>query len=178
MIKSSFYNLAFLLLAFALVGLSCDSKAQKHQNPEDEILQLNKELLDSAQHIIKANAQKYIRLTQEFVTTKADSTKIIKYVIQGAEVAVNIGEFEKALQSYELLIHQFPNNPKVIANALFAQAFILENHTKDLQGAEKLYRMIQQKYPDLEITKTVKATLENLGKSDAELLEMIRNKNK
>jgi len=178
MIKSPLFNLAFLLLFFALIGLSCDSKAQKQSNPEDEILQVNKELLDSNQHIIKVNAKKYIRLTQEFINEKADSTKVIKYAIQGAEVAVNIGEYQKAIQSYDLLVKQFPNNPKVVANALFAKAFVLENNLKDIEGARKIYQSILEKYPNQEISKTINATLDNLGKSEAELLEMIKRKNK
>ena len=176
--KTTFYNLALLFVAFALIGISCDSKAQKQPNPEEEILQVNKQLLDSNQHIIKVNAQKYIRLTQAFITSKADSMKVIKYAIQGAEVAVNIGEYEKAIQSYDLISKQFPNNPKVVANALFAKAFTFENNLKDIETARKIYQSILDKYPNQEITKTIRPTLENLGKSEAELLEMIKNKNK
>jgi len=176
--KSVYYNLTLLLWGFALVVLSCDSNAQQKQNPEDEILRVNKELLDSNQHIIKANAREYIRLTQEFIASKADSTKIVKYAIQGAEVAVNIGEYEQAIHSYDLIAQQFPNNPKVVANALFAKAFTFENYLKDTDTARKIYQSILDKYPNQEIAKMVLPTLENLGKSEAQLLEMIKNKNK
>ncbi len=176
--KSVYYNLTLLLWGLALVVLSCDSNAQQKQNPEDVILRVNKELLDSNQHIIKANAREYIRLTQEFIASKADSMKIIKYAIQGAEVAVNIEEYEQAIQSYDLIALQFPSNPKVVANALFAKAFTFENYLKDTDTARKIYQSILDKYPNQEIAKMVRPTLENLGKSEAQLLEMIKNKNK
>ena len=171
-------NWAFLFAVLVTLVLSCDSQAQKQSNPEEEILQVNKVLLDSNQHIIKVNALKFVRLTQAFIGEKADSSKVIKYAIQGAEVAVNIGEYQKAIQSYDLLIKQFPNHPKLVANALFAKAFVLENNMKDIEGARKIYQSILDKYPNQEIAKTIPATLQNLGKSEAELLKMLKNKNK
>ena len=176
--KSAILNLIFVLMALMLISLSCDSQAQQQPSLEEEILQVNKELLDSNKHIVKVNALKYIRLTQEFVKENADSSKVVKFAIQGAEVAVNIGEHQKAIQSYDLLVQQFPNNHKVVANALFAKAFILENYLKDIKGARQIYQSILEKYPNQEITKSIQVTLQNLGKSEAELLEMIKRKNK
>lgn len=173
----SFKTLLFLL-AIALIAASCESKAQKQTTPEEEILAVNKVLLDSTQHIIHANAEKYVQLTQEFIHQGTDPKKVLKYAIQGAEVAVNIGEHQKAIQTYDLLIAQFKDEPKVVSNALFAKAFILENHLQKIEDARKIYESILEKYPNQAISKTIQATLQNLGKSDKELIEMIKNKNK
>ncbi|HHB77660.1 MAG TPA: hypothetical protein ENK85_00335 [Saprospiraceae bacterium] len=170
--------LLLLIWVLGSVLTSCESKAQK-QSLDEQITAINKMLVDSNQQIIQANAYQFVELTQKYIQEeKTDSAKVIKYGIQGAEVAVNLGAYPKALKSYDLLIEKYPNNPKVVSNALFAKAFILENHLHDVDAARKLYLSIQKKYPNQEITKNIKATLENLGKSEAELLEMIKNKQK
>ncbi len=175
-------TIGLLFLGLSLFTLQCTSdntqtntqEAPTQLSLEDQIIKTNKVLLDNNKKMIPANAKQFVQLTHEFLKTGKDDKKAIRYGTQGAQVATNIQDYKEAISIYDDLATRFADQPKIVANALFAKAFLLENNIKDIDSAKKIYQKILKDYPNQEISKTIPAALNNLGKSEAELLEMLK----
>lgn len=59
-----------------------------------------------------------------------------------------------------------------------AAAFIYENQLHGAEKAKKLYEEFMKKYPDHELAKDVKFSLDHIGKSDEELIKEFEAKQK
>jgi len=77
--------------------------------------------------------------------------------------------YQKALSYYLELIDKFPNH-KHTPEAIFMAGFISVEYLKDYQNASHYYKKFLKAYPDHELAVSVKAELENLGKSPEEIL--------
>ena len=57
--------------------------------------------------------------------------------------------------------------------ALFLKGFLLENDLKKPEKAKEIYESFMQKYPNHAMAKDVNFLIQNLGKSDKEIIEKI-----
>ena len=62
--------------------------------------------------------------------------------------------------------------------ALFMKAFLFDESLKDVENARKYYQEFIDKYPNHEFAKQAKLLMENLGKSQEEVLKSLQGKNK
>ena len=61
---------------------------------------------------------------------------------------------------------------------MFLKAYVLENNLNDIERARETYNAFLAKYPTHHLADDVNFLLENLGKSDDEILELITKKQK
>ena len=61
---------------------------------------------------------------------------------------------------------------------MFLKAFTFDNDLKDYENARKYYEEFLAKYPNNEFAESAKFLLDNLGKSDEELRQIIEQKQK
>lgn len=80
-----------------------------------------------------------------------------------------IENYKKALEYYQELIEKFPNHAKA-PEAIFMAGFICAEYLKDYQQASHYYKKFLKAYPEHELATSVKAELDNLGKSPEEIL--------
>lgn len=100
-----------------------------------------------------------------------------EYLVKAAEVARSIGAYDLSLTTYQEAIDRYPDAPKS-AVALFMQGFILdEDLNKDNEAKSKLTSFIT-KYPDHKLRQSAEILIENLGKTDEELIEAFQKKGK
>ena len=59
---------------------------------------------------------------------------------------------------------------------MFLKGFIIENNIKDDSLALKVYQDFRAKYPEHNLADDAQFLIENIGKSDEEILQMIENK--
>jgi len=78
-------------------------------------------------------------------------------------------QFKKALELYEWVYNKYPNHEKA-GTALFMQAFTLDNELNQKGKAKAIYEAFVAKYPDNGFADSAKFLLENLGKSDEEII--------
>ncbi len=81
-----------------------------------------------------------------------------------------LNNYKKALEYYNEIIEKFPNNEKT-PQAIFMAGFICSENLKDLEKARYYYKKFLKAYPDHELASSVKAELDNLGKSPEEILK-------
>ena len=106
------------------------------------------------------------------IAPKAEETPGLLY--KGGEIARLIGMFERALDLYEWVEEKYPNYPNA-SKALFMRAFTLEEDLKRTEDARALYQLFLQKYPQDDFADDAQILLDNLGKTEEEILQQFEN---
>jgi len=165
--------------------------------PEDQVIQKKKQLIDSMvmakedyikylfdQILIdpddygvnRAASLKYVDAVEALALVSPDDHRVPNNLYTAAEVARSLRTFPKAMSLYDWLIESYPDYTKT-ANALFIKGFILEQDYKRSDEAKLIYEEFLQKYPDHDMAASAKFLLDNIGKSDQEILKNMDAKN-
>ena len=99
------------------------------------------------------------------------------YLYRAGEIARSIRTLPKALGIYDWILEEYPDFIKT-PTVYFLKGFILENNVEDKDGARQMYRQFIDKYPDHEMADGARFLLENLDKSDEQILEILEEKQK
>jgi TolA-binding protein len=94
---------------------------------------------------------------------------------QAAETARSIKSFPKALELYQRIYNQYPSSDRA-PQALFLHGFTLDNDLKKYDEAKVQYEAFIKKYPDNDFADDAAFLLENLGKSEEELIRNFQKK--
>jgi TolA-binding protein len=153
-----------------LLGLIALSSCQKHHEED---------LYKTAMEDIKnGNPQAAINSLEELVEKNPYSefapdaffTLASLYQSMEGDSIHKVENYRKALEYYQELINKFPNNEKT-PEAIFMAGFINAEYLKDYQAASFFYKKFLKMYPEHELAVSVKAELDNLGKSPEEILK-------
>lgn len=98
-----------------------------------------------------------------------------EYLHKSAETLRSLRAIDKSLVVYDKIIEQYPDHPRA-SQALFLKAFTYDNNLKEFDSARKYYTVFLEKYPNDDFTSSANFLLENLGKSDDELIEILQSK--
>lgn len=159
-----------LIIMFFIVG--CGAK----QKSLDEISNLEKEMLNDSVSFNKERSEKILQLYTEFANEYPEHEKSSEYLFKAAEVANSLMISNEAIRLYNDFYQKYPDNSKAPI-CLFIQAFIYETQLNELNVAKEYYQNFLIKYPDHELAKDAKFSLENLGKSVEDLLKDFQQKN-
>lgn len=101
------------------------------------------------------------------------------YLIKGAQVAQSVMNFQKSKSLLQTCLDSFPNFRNRPA-AMFMLAQLYDEHTmlNNEAEAKKIYDDIIYKYPKTAWAENAHYALNNLGKSDADLVKEFSKKNK
>ena len=99
-----------------------------------------------------------------------DDSLAPEYLYSAAELANGLLQRTRAIELFAKNNQQYPLSKKAPV-CLFFQGFIYETQLNDLPKAKELYSEFLQKFPDHQLTKDVKFSLDNLGKSPEELIK-------
>ena len=147
-------------------------------SPDDYILGLGKQLFENVDKtgINKEAAIKYVDACEAFGLAYPGAEAPEK-LFKAAEVAKSIKTYQKSLTLYDWILEKYPDYEKA-ATSLFLKGFIVENNLRDDKKARELYDEFLSRYPNHDLADDVEFLIENLGKSDQEILEMIEAKRK
>ena len=123
----------------------------------------------------KENSLKFVDVAEAYSFANPNSDQSAQYLYKAAEVSRSIRTFPKTLTIYDWMIKDYPNFEKT-PTVVFLKGFLLDNELKNLDLAKKSYEMFIDRYPNHELASHVKFLIENLGKSDEEILDLITNK--
>jgi outer membrane protein assembly factor BamD (BamD/ComL family) len=122
-------------------------------------------------------AAKIVKLYNQLATDFPDDPKAPEYLFKAGEVSMGINMDFDAIGYFQRLERDYPKFNKA-PHALFLQAFIWDNKLNDDGKAEFIYKQFLEKYPLHEMAKDAQFSLDNLGKSDEELIKEFEQKQK
>lgn len=158
-----------ILCCFAFLLTACQNEKTKIQSAIDEVSQIMKD----ESYPSKENMEKVIGLYDEFITKYPDAEETLTYMELKAKYLSANNQQEEAIEAYEQLILTYPEDPRA-AEALFMQAFILENYLMDKTKAKDKYSDFLKHYPEHELADDAQFSIENLALTDKQLLEMLK----
>ncbi len=132
---------------------------------------------DSIYRLDENIARLYVDASEAAVMAQPELTNAPEYLHRAAETARTLRDIPKAITLYDWVIERYPQHPRG-ATSLFLKAFTYDNDLKDYENARVYYEEFLKKYPDNEFAESAKFLLENLGKSDEELRQIIEEKQK
>lgn len=125
---------------------------------------------DSTNRIDYKVANDFINNCEVYALILPNDPKSGDYLHKAGETARSIRSYDKALNFYEWIYTRYPEHPKA-SQALFLQAFTLDNDKKNFDKARELYTAFLEKYPEDDFADDTKFLLENLGKDDEEIIQ-------
>ncbi|HMO38347.1 MAG TPA: tetratricopeptide repeat protein [Saprospiraceae bacterium] len=115
-------------------------------------------------------AQEFIWSAEVLATFLPKDTRAPELLFQAGDVAGAMGDYAQCLQLFERINEQYPAYEKS-AQVLFMRAFTLDDRLGQLEAAKELYEAFLEKYPDDELAASARFSLENLGKSEEEIIQ-------
>lgn len=127
--------------------------------------------------INKSAALKYVDAAEALALVAPDDDQVPRHLYAAAEIARSLRTFPKAMSLYDWILDKYPNYEKA-PNVLFIKGFILEQDYKRDEEARAVYQEFLNIYPNHQMAESAKFLLNNLGKSDEEILQELEQKRK
>lgn len=122
-------------------------------------------------------AQSYVDACEAYALAYPGTTEAPEYLYKATEVSRTLRTFSKSLSMYDWILDQYPQYEKA-PTAMFLKGFIIENELKNDNMAKEVYNEFLTRYPDHQLKDDVQFLLDNVGKTDEEIMQMIeKNKN-
>lgn len=125
--------------------------------------------------INRVSAQKYVDACEAYALCNRDEKMAPEYLYRAAEMARTLKTYPKALSIYDWIEGSYPNYEKS-ATTMFLKGFMLENELNDKESARKVYQDFTTKFPGHDLQDDVKFLLDNIDKSDEEIMKIIEKK--
>lgn len=103
---------------------------------------------------------------------KTTGAEHMDYLWKAGETARAARDFPTA-ETIFLELYSQDTDPDLAAKALFLHAFMCDEDLKQFDRAKTLYEQFIKKFPDSDFTDDAQFLLENLGKTDEEMLELL-----
>ena len=162
-----------LLLTICAFILSCGNP-QADLSAKIDSLAL-KVYNDSTKRVDTEMAKNYIAACEEYANKFPKDSLSPVLLLKAAETSRNIGNFDEALKIYDLVISDYSDYDKA-PQAMFLKAFTVDDNMGKKEEAKVIYEAFLEKYPNDEFAESAKFMLENLYKSDAEIIQGFEKK--
>jgi len=168
-------KLLFVAVLFLSFLFSCKPESDR---TADKIKEAEKKLInDSTRMLNRDLAEKQLKSYAEFTDKFPEDSRSEEFLYKAAELASSMGKTAVALDYYHSFYEKYPQSKRA-PYALFLQGFIYEEQLKNIDRARELYTSFLAAYPDHELAKSARFSLDNLGKSEEEVIKMFEEKNK
>lgn len=161
-----------------LQGMDADNKAAnsflggKIEIPvlADYLEGLKKTFIDTESGEVNRTAIRDYQRGVSVVGLTSSGPENVEWLLSGGETARMVKNNQGAIDFYNWILEDYANNPKA-AQALFLKAFTYDNELNQDEAARPMYESFLAKYPDNDFADDAKFLLNNLGKSDEEIIE-------
>lgn len=175
-----------IYLSSVLFFIACNNKHEENENGNTVVLSkeeyqkninaLEQKLFQEKTGFDRSTANAVVTLYANYARTYPDDPASPEYLFKAGEISSSLNQSEKAIAYFDTLYTKYPKFDKA-PYSLFLQAFIYENQLKNLDKARKLYNLTIHKFPNHQVALDSKASLQNLGKSEEELIREFEKKN-
>lgn len=153
-------------------------KLPKESTPEAYILEIGQSIfMDTVKGFDDIKAMAYVDACEAYAMVLPKDPQTPEYLFKAAETSSTLKTFEKSFALYDWIIEKYPTSEKAPV-ALFMKGFIFDGTLRDSANAAKYYSEFIKKYPQSQFAKDAQVLLSNLGKSDEQVLEELKNKGK
>ena len=126
-----------------------------------------------------ADAENALKAFNSFASFCKKDTLAAIFLVKGGQVAQSIRNFTQAKAMWEQCIINFPQSKnRSVAMFLLAQLYDDATMLNNEEEAKKLYEQIIKEYPKSALATDAKTCLNNLGKSDEQLVQEFLKKSK
>lgn len=125
----------------------------------------------------RAAAQVLVKSYATYYQRHRDDSTAIDMLFKAGEVSMGLGDGRLAVKYFGMVAEQHPTFHKA-PEALFLQAFCEETLNGDVQQAEFFYKEFIAKHPGHPLVRDAEFSLQNLGKSEEELIRMFESQNR
>lgn len=122
-------------------------------------------------------AQSFVDACEAYALAYPATKEAPEFLYKATEVSRTLRTFTKSLSMYDWIIDQYPQYEKA-PTAMFLKGFIIENELNNDEAAMEVYRKFLAQYPDHQLTDDVQFLLDNVGKTDEEIMDMIEKNKK
>lgn len=123
----------------------------------------------------QVNSQDFVNLAVELSDRYPSDTLAALPLYKAAELARSMNDPKRAAVLYERVHDNYGSFSKA-PEALFMAAFTYDEHLDNLDKARETYEKFLKLYPDNVFAKDTPMLLDNLGKSDEEILRQLEEK--
>ncbi|MEM9549189.1 MAG: hypothetical protein AAGA77_24595 [Bacteroidota bacterium] len=155
---------------------------QKKQ--KEEITDLNEYIKVLAENVFKdpdkyginrLSAQTYVDACEAYAIGFPTKEMAPEYLYRAAEMARTIKTYPKALSIFDWIEESYPDYEKT-PTTVFLKGFMLENELNNKEAAKEVYNRFLTNYPKSDLVDDVSFLLENIDKTDEEIMKMIDEK--
>ena len=159
------------LLAFLCLGIwACQSTPQAG-DMEKNLQEMSKKMYnEETSRLDEEAAEAFIGACETFAKAHPQHDKAAEYLLKAGETARTMKNYPRGIALYDQVISTYPDSPKA-AQALFLKGFTLDNDMKQIDQARSIYESFLEKYPNDEFADDTQFLLNNLGKSDDEIIK-------
>lgn len=180
-------TLNYIFVSFLLIfTVACNNENQKVEQKAATIIDPKIELtnqinrLEGEMHrsvqIDNVTAGLALQAYSEYATNYPDDTLSPDYLFKSGEIATAIKQYPQALATYKKIVEKYPNY-KLVQESLFLQASLLDNYLNEDIKAKIVYEQLISMYPNGSYSADAKAAINNLGKTDEQLIKEFQKKN-
>ncbi len=124
---------------------------------------------------VKANA--VVASYEKYAQQHPDDEKTPLYLFKSGEIYRSLKKYQKAIDTYETIYSKY-NSFEKAPHSLFLMGFSYENDLKNNDKAKSSYEQFLSKYPNHDLAKDVKFSLDNLGKSPEDIIKEFESRKK
>lgn len=175
----------FLVVSIALLIASCGNNENAEQKTTvneplrkqyvEQIKTLEKDMLQSTE-LNNTTANLVIKAYTDFVVIFPTDSLAPDFLFKAGEIATATKKYKQALIHYQTITSKYPEY-KYLKESLYLQGFLLDNFLNDDAEAKVIYEQVIAKYPSTTYAKDAQAAINNLGKTDEQLIEEFKKKN-
>ena len=180
--KIQYFIFSMALFSFASCGNNepkAEDKVLAVTDPRVELVNQINSLeaeMHSSMQLDNTKAGAAIKAYTDYARSYPTDSLSPDYLFKAAEILTAIQQYAQALAYYQNITDKYPTY-KLVEESLFLQGAILDNFLNDDVKAKVIYEQLLAKYPKSKYTADAKAAINNLGKSDEELIKEFKKKN-
>ncbi len=140
------------------------------------IFQLGQAMFDDgSMRLNNRVGRQYVDACEAYAIVFDGTPEAVELLHKAAETARTLNTIHKAIELYDWILTRYPDNARA-SQALFLKAFTYDSNLGDVENAKLYYTEFLKKYPEDDFAESATFLLENLGKDDDELLDILQKK--
>jgi outer membrane protein assembly factor BamD (BamD/ComL family) len=167
-----------ILISGILLFTACQSDGGENGRKLDaQIADLEQQLAIESQPT-PAQFTQLIKLYEKHVEKYPERKETnVAFLLKAAEAARAKSDFKKAIAIYDRIVDEYPRHKKA-ARALFMKGYTYDNDLEMKDSAVVIYNTFLRRHRYSEFADDAKFLLENIGKTNAEIIEEFERKQK